>query len=110
MRLGAHMMPVFRLTMTSFGEVSGVPLYAEARTVRSPVARFVRVSDRALCSQLKRFPSLSKKLPLLNSLGDRKLWTTPVAGVNSNCSLVGMSEKIQEPRAGTHVGPSVKPN
>ena len=54
------------------GEVRGEPPNSEAMTVRSPEVRSVLLRTRFACSQVSSvLPSLSRKLPLLLSLGWR---------------------------------------
>src|ERR1700722_16328642 len=92
-------------TTTSFGELSGFPLYRSARTVIEP-SYSVRVTRRVRCSQDTRRPARSRVFPFALFDGRRKSLTCPVASSQRRIRLFGMSLQSSWRLSPNQTGPS----
>ena len=77
-------------TITSLGELSGLPSKLSASTVMLPSCS-VRVTRRVPCSQVTKRPCRSRVLPFAWSDGLRNTLTTPVSSSHRMIRLLGMS-------------------
>src|SRR5215472_14967690 len=92
-------------TTTSFGELSGLPLYLSASTVIEP-SYSVRTTRRASCSQPTSRPWRSRVWPLALFDGLRKTVTLPVSSSQRRMRLLGMSLHRTQRLSPRYTGPS----